>query len=140
MKSRESGSITPLLVDSEQGARMLGVSLTHFYRFMRKQTNAPPVMVGSIHMWKRKDLLRLIGKPCDEQPAGDILIDAKTIAELCSISRGMVYKLNGLGMMPRPAFKGRRALRWDWQEIEEWVEAGCPSRRKAARQRRGGKA
>jgi predicted DNA-binding transcriptional regulator AlpA len=130
----------PLLIDSTQGARLLGVSLTNFYRFMRKQTNAPPVMVGSIHMWKRKDLLRLIGKPCDEPPVDDFLIDAKAIAELCSISRSMVYKLNDEGMMPDAAFKGKRAIRWDFQEIEEWVEAGCPPRRKTKRKARGGKA
>ncbi len=133
------GRVAPLLVDANQGARILGVSPSHFYKFIRKRGSAPPVMVGSLNMWRRKDILRLIGKPCDTEPPEDILINALMVAELCSISRALVYKLNKLGMMPASVLHGR-TLRWDWREIGEWVEAGCPPRKKAARQKRGGKA
>ena len=133
------GQVTPLLVDANQGARMLGVSPAHFYKFIRKRRSAPPIMVGSLNMWRREDLLRIIGAPYDQQPPEDILIDALTVAELCSVSRSLVYKLNSLGMMPASVLHGR-TLRWNLREIMEWVEVGCPPRRKAARQRHGGKA
>lgn len=125
----------PLLVDSNEGARILGISLSHFYKFLRKNPNAPAIMIGSLHMWRRKDLLRFIGKSCDSPPAEDILIDAQAVAALCSISRSMVYKLNDQHMIPEPLQDGR-ILRWSVQAIEEWVEAGCPERGKR-RNRKG---
>ncbi len=120
---------TPLLVDANQGAKILGISLSHFYVFMRKNKTIRPVAVGSLKMWRRKDLSRLTGKPCDQQPgsAEDILIDVVEIGALCSISRSLVYKLNDLEMMPEPILDGR-TLRWSLQEIREWVDMGCPKR------------
>ncbi len=133
------GRVVPLLVDANQGAKMLGVSPAHFYKFIRKRRSAPPIMVGSLNMWRRRDLLRIIGASDDPQTPEDILINARTVAELCSVSRSLVYKLNSLGMMPASVLHGR-TLRWNLREIMEWVEVGCPPRRKAARQRHGGKA
>ncbi len=89
-------------------------------------------MVGSLNMWRREDLLRIIGAPYDQQPPEDILIDALTVAELCSVSRSLVYKLNSLGMMPASVLHGR-TLRWNLREIVEWVEAGCKCRGKGIR-------
>ena len=126
------GRVTPLLVDANQGAKMLGVSPAHFYKFMRKRGSAPPITVGALHMWRREDLLRIIGAPYDPQPPEDILIDALAVAELCSISRSLVYKLNKLGMMPVAVLHGR-TLRWNLREIAEWVEAGCPQRKEKRR-------
>jgi predicted DNA-binding transcriptional regulator AlpA len=133
------GRLTPLLVDAIQGARMLSVSPSHFYKFMRKRGSAPPIAIGSLNMWRRSDLLRIIGSPCGTEPPEDILIDAMTVAELCSVSRSLVYKLHCLGMMPAAVLHGR-TLRWGLREIVEWVEARCPPRRRTVRKRRGGKA
>ncbi len=133
------GRVVPLLVDANQGARILGVSPAHFYKFIRKRRSAPPIMVGSLNMWRREDLLRIIGTPCDSQTPEDILIDALTVAELCSVSRSLVYKLNSLGMMPASVLHGR-TLRWNLRESGEWVEAGCKCRGKGIRKiKRGGK-
>jgi predicted DNA-binding transcriptional regulator AlpA len=121
-------SFGSLLVDAGQGAKMLGVSVSHFYKFTRKNPLAQPVTVGTLNMWRRNDLLRFSGKHRSGRLfPEDVLVDARKVAELCSVSRGMVYKLNVLGMMPEPILDGR-TLRWSIQEIEEWVNAGCPER------------
>lgn len=117
------------MVDSNHGARILGISLSHFYKFMRQNKAVSPIMLGSLYMWRKKDLLRFIGKPGDPQSTRDILIDTQEIATLCSISRSMVYKLNEQHAMPEPLMDGR-TLRWSYQVIEEWIEAGCPKQQK----------
>ncbi len=134
------GRVTPLLVDANQGARLLGVSPAHFYKYMRRRGSTPPVTVGSLNLWRREDLLRITGRPARQNTPEDILIDARTVAELCSVSRSLVYKLNVLGMMPVPVLHGR-TLRWSLREIVTWVEGGCRYRGKGLRRkRRGGRA
>ena len=119
--------MTPLLIDSAYGAEVLGVSQPGFHRFMAKNKTIRPVTIGTLLLWRRDDLRRLIGKPREPRPVEDILIDALTVAALCSVSRSMVYKLNDLGMMPNPIMVGER-LRWSSEEIGEWVDKGCPKR------------
>lgn len=127
--------IMPLLVDANQGARILGISLSHFYKFIRKNKCAQPITIGSLCMWKREDLLRFMGKPCNRSQAlDDILIDAQKVAAICSVSRSMVYKMNEQGILPEPIMDGR-TLRWSFQIIEEWIGNGCPPRRKVVRRK-----
>jgi len=132
-------NFTPLLVDSNHGARILGISLSHFYKFMRQNKAVSPVILGTLHMWRKNDLLRFTGKSIEPEPARDILIDAQEIATLCAISRSMVYKLNEQYAMPKPILDGR-TMRWSFQAIQEWIDAGCPGRakRKGRKARCGG--
>lgn len=118
--------LTPLLVDSNEGARILGISLSTFYKFTRRNEATPMILISSLQRWKRQDLLRLTGKPISYTIVEDFLIDAKIAAILCSVSRPMFYKLNQLGMVPEPILAGR-TLRWSIQDIVEWIEAGCPN-------------
>ena len=120
--------IPPLLVDANRGAKILGVSVSHFYVFMRKNAVVQPVVVGSTNMWRRKDIIRFTGRPCDPPVTEDFLVDAQEVAALCSISRSMVYKLKHSGLMPMPFLDGRTS-RWSYLEIEKWVDEGCPSRK-----------
>jgi len=129
------GHITPLLVDSNQGARILGVSLSHFYKFMRKNNCTPPIPIGTLQMWRRKDLLRFTGKrDVSTQFPEDIVIDVQMVAALCSISKSMVYKMNEMRALPEPLMYGR-SIRWSYQAIEEWIENGCPPRRPHSRKK-----
>lgn len=121
--------MTPLLVDSTEGARILGVSLSTFYKFTRGNENAPMIQIGTLQRWKKKDLLRFTGKAFRCTVADDFLIDTKAAAVLCAISRPMFYKMNQTGVTPKAIFDGR-TLRWSCQEIVDWIEAGCPEYRK----------
>ena len=122
-------NFAPLLVDSNHGARILGISLSHFYKFMRQNKAVDPVILGTLHMWRKRDLLRLTGKSIKPEPARDILIDAQEIATLCAISRSMVYKLNEQDAIPLPIMDGR-TMRWSYQAIVEWIDAGCTRRKR----------
>lgn len=127
--------IPPLLVDATRGAKILGVSVSHFYVFMRRNAAVQPITISSTNMWRRKDILRFTSK-ADESPIPeDFLVDAQEVAALCSISLSMVYKLKRLGLMPTP-FRDGRTSKWSFQEIEKWVDAGCPNAEQQATAKR----
>lgn len=56
-----------------------------------------------------------------------LLIGAKSVAVLLSISRSTLYEWCAAGRVPAPVKIGGRTL-WRRVEIEAWVEAGCPGR------------
>lgn len=122
-----AAQLTPLLVDSTAGAGILGISLSTFYKFTRRNANTPMIQIGALHRWKKKDLLRFTAKPVNYIVGEDFLIDVKTAAMLCAVSRPMFYKLNQSGVTPDPILDGR-TLRWSYHEIEEWIEGGCLKR------------
>lgn len=84
------------------------------------------ILIGSLQRWRKSDLLRFTGKAVNCIVPEDFLIDAKIAAMLCSVSRPMFYKLNQEGMAPLPIVEGR-LLRWSFQDIEAWIETGCPA-------------
>lgn len=55
------------------------------------------------------------------------LIDAKTCANLCGISRSMWYKLGSAGRTPAPIRLGGRTL-WRRSDIDSWLWHKCPNR------------
>jgi excisionase family DNA binding protein len=58
--------------------------------------------------------------PSDER----LLVGAKTVCEMLSISRSQVYAMTSTGKLPQPVKVGGRTL-WRRRELEAWVEAGC---------------
>ncbi len=116
--------LTPLLMDAKQGAKTLCVSLTTFYKVMRKSESAPMIQIGSLQRWRKKDLFRFMGKAFRCTVEEDFLIDAKAAATLCAVSSQMFYKTNRSGGTPKAVMSGR-TLRWSCQEIVDWIETGC---------------
>ncbi len=129
---KAGGEMTPLLVDANQGAKMLGVSLSTFYKVMRKSENAPMIQLGSLQRWRKKDLLRFTGTAFHYTIVEDFLIDTEAAAILCAVSRSMFYKMNQLGATPKAVSDGR-TLRWNCRETADWIEAGCPNYGKKSR-------
>ena len=126
--------VTPLLMDAKQGSKTLSVSLTTFYKVMRKSESAPMIQIGSLQRWRKKDLFRFMGKAFRCTVEEDFLIDAKGAATLCAVSSQMLYKMSRAEGMPN-AVTGGRTLRWSCQEIVNWIETGCSAQMK----RRSGK-
>lgn len=54
------------------------------------------------------------------------LLDVKQVAGLLNCSARHVYRLSDGGNMPRPIKLGR-LVRWNVQELEQWIAAGCPT-------------
>ena len=65
-----------------------------------------------------------------ERPIGRKLGDVKTVAEKLDCSSRHVYRLADAGLMPKSKRLGA-LVRWDLEEIDEWISAGCPPCRKA---------
>jgi len=61
------------------------------------------------------------------QPSGRRLGDVKVVAGKLSCSCRHVYRLADSDRMPRPLRLGA-LVRWDLDELDRWIEAGCPNR------------
>jgi excisionase family DNA binding protein len=66
-----------------------------------------------------------------EKSLGRKLGDVNAVAEKCDCSPRHIYRLADSGRMPAPVRLGS-LVRWDLEEIDRWIVAGCPSCRKGA--------
>jgi excisionase family DNA binding protein len=60
------------------------------------------------------------------------LLDVQAVAALLGCSPRTVYRLSDAGKMPSPVKLGA-LIRWNRAAVEEWIDAGCPSCRRAAK-------
>jgi len=56
-----------------------------------------------------------------------ILLSVQDLARVLAISVRSVWRRDSAGQIPRPVRIGR-SVRWLYEEIIDWVQAGCPSR------------
>jgi len=64
----------------------------------------------------------------DQAGIAPLLLDAKAVATMLSISRSMLYQISNTGELGPMSIKlGKRRL-WRYDELAAWVRAGCPSR------------
>jgi excisionase family DNA binding protein len=54
------------------------------------------------------------------------LLDVHSVAKLLGCSSRHVRRLADAGKMPRPVNLGA-LVRWNRQEIEDWIAQGCPA-------------
>ena len=66
-----------------------------------------------------------------EKAVGRRLGDVKTVAAKFACSCRHVYRMADADRMPRPVRLGT-LVRWDLDELDRWIAAGCPSCRKGA--------
>jgi predicted DNA-binding transcriptional regulator AlpA len=57
-----------------------------------------------------------------------LLLDAIEVAELLGIGRSLLYAMHSSGQLGPMPLKLGRCTRWRLDELERWVEAGCPPR------------
>ena len=70
--------------------------------------------------------------PVDIESAVKRLGTVPDVAEICSIAPETVRRLTDRGAMPMPVRLGR-AVRYRLDEIESWIQDGCPDLSKGAR-------
>ena len=69
-----------------------------------------------------------------------ILLDVKGVANMLGVSTNSVRNYDVEGRIGPMAIKLGRLKKWKKEEIEKWVEAGCPGRaRWQSRRRQGGR-
>ena len=56
-----------------------------------------------------------------------LLIDNREAAKLLKVSERTLWRMWNEGKMPQPIHVGR-AVRWSYEELKAWVDAGCPTR------------
>ena len=56
-----------------------------------------------------------------------LALPASEVAGLLGISERHLWTLHSSGRLPRPVKLGR-SVRWNRRELQEWLDAGCPSR------------
>jgi excisionase family DNA binding protein len=61
-------------------------------------------------------------KPPEDQ---GLLIDSREAAKLLQVSSRTLWAMQKEGRMPAPIRIGR-AVRWSYESLKKWVEAGCP--------------
>jgi len=64
-----------------------------------------------------------------ELPDGDaepLLITAAELAALLSLSKRTLWRLRSAGDLPKPVKLGN-SVRWVRDEINIWIDAGCPT-------------
>jgi predicted DNA-binding transcriptional regulator AlpA len=62
-----------------------------------------------------------------ESPAdGPLLINAEELARLLNTSERSIWRYVSAGDIPKPVRLGRGTVRWRYEEIREWIAAGCP--------------
>ena len=72
--------------------------------------------------------------------ARPLLLKDREVAALLGVSRRHVATLRASGRMPAPVRLGC-SVRWQRDEIEGWIAAGCPARERweEMRERKGGR-
>jgi excisionase family DNA binding protein len=72
------------------------------------------------------------GKIAHIAPGNAMLLDVQAVAELLGCSTRHVYRLSDAGKMPAPVRLGC-LVRWSAAAIQQWIDEGCPSVRRAGR-------
>ena len=60
------------------------------------------------------------------------MLDVQAVAEMLGCMPRHVYRLSDSGKMPSPVKLGA-LIRWNRAAVEEWIDAGCPSCRRAGK-------
>lgn len=55
-----------------------------------------------------------------------LMIDSAEVAEQMGVASGTIKRWSRNGVMPKGRRVGPRLLKWNRQEIETWLEDGCP--------------
>lgn len=65
-----------------------------------------------------------------QKPSEDkgLLIDTKQVAKFLKVSARTIYQMDKDGRMPAAIRIWGRNVRWNFEELQAWVNAGCPER------------
>jgi predicted DNA-binding transcriptional regulator AlpA len=115
---------------SKQSNSVVGLEERPAFRHLPMASRSSPdsnvticIPLQCIHMMKSRD--RHSNPDLDAKP---LLIDAMTAATLCGRSLRTWRSWNASGRIPESIRIGR-SIMWRLDEIQAWVEAGCPTRK-----------
>jgi predicted DNA-binding transcriptional regulator AlpA len=62
----------------------------------------------------------------EQPPPEPLLITAHDLARLLHISVRSLWRLRSAQLIPEPVRLGGTTVRWRYDEVREWIAAGCP--------------
>jgi prophage regulatory protein len=62
----------------------------------------------------------------DDEPSVKLLVSANELATMLDVSERTIWRLLSAQKIPRPLHIGG-SVRWRVQEVNEWIESGCPA-------------
>ena len=62
------------------------------------------------------------------ETSSPLLLEVREAAALISVSRATFWRLHSKGAVPLPIRLSGRVVRWRRDELEAWVQKGCPPR------------
>jgi predicted DNA-binding transcriptional regulator AlpA len=62
----------------------------------------------------------------EQPPPEPLLINAHDLARLLHISVRSLWRLRSAQLIPEPVRLGGTTVRWRYDEVREWIAAGCP--------------
>jgi excisionase family DNA binding protein len=97
------------------------ISWWHSLQALSKNTEAIPRCFAGIPFAQEQSKMSLDV----EVP---ILASAADVAQMLQLSSRTIARMNSSGKLPRPIRLGR-SVRFSRNEIQAWIDAGCPNRR-----------
>jgi predicted DNA-binding transcriptional regulator AlpA len=68
----------------------------------------------------------------DAQTTPAVLIDARELAAMLSVSVPTVWRMRESGRLPEPLRLTAQTIRWRRADIDSWLTAGCPDAQSVA--------
>ena len=96
-------------------------------RIKLPNNQAEPLPIETAGSSASADQIRLVLSPAEASDLSPLLLDIKGLAKLLSRSVGSLWRDDAAGRLPRAVRIGS-SKRWRFDEIRDWVSAGCPSR------------
>jgi len=59
----------------------------------------------------------------------ETLLTAQAVADKLSLSRRAVFRMKSAGLICPAIRVGQGAVRWRLNDIEQWIQLGCPDRK-----------
>ncbi len=128
------------LIKTEEIAKIVDVSRTKLHELRTLGHLPKPVKFGRSLRWRLSDIYRWIDVGCPrvrefekikrKKKLGavkpDLLVKNAYFLDYLNISKGKVWLLEKAFQMPQGLRFGM-VVRWKKSEIDEWIQAGCPT-------------
>ncbi|MFC1587894.1 helix-turn-helix transcriptional regulator [Planctomycetota bacterium] len=59
-----------------------------------------------------------------------MLLTARQLGALLGVGKSTIWSWHASGKVPRPVCIGKRCTRWNAEEVQQWIDSGCPPRGK----------
>lgn len=70
--------------------------------------------------------MSIVENPIAAAPSEPLLITAGELVRLLHVSVRSLWRLRSARLIPEPVRLGGATVRWRYDEVRDWIVAGCP--------------